>query len=99
VICKSGSRTCPIVFRDYEQAGVDASTPIGCATSGCSTTRCAIGTRKVCSFRTDEVKSANQLIYNTLHTRLLVEALADAAGARLVTAPMRIPAIRRIRGL
>jgi aminoglycoside phosphotransferase (APT) family kinase protein len=43
-------------------------------------TRCAIGTRNGLIVRDRRGEIANQLIYNTLHMRLLVEALADAMG-------------------
>ena len=51
-------------------------------------TRCAIGTRNGLLVRDRRGEIANQLIYNCMHTRLLVEALADATGAKFVTEPL-----------
>ncbi|TML12283.1 MAG: phosphotransferase family protein [Actinobacteria bacterium] len=79
----------PDRLRDYEQAGGRRVDPDRLRYFRVlAQTRCAIGTRNGVLVRDRRGEVANQLIYNTLHTRLLVEALADAAGARLVTAPM-----------
>jgi hypothetical protein len=43
-------------------------------------TRCAIGTRNGLLARDSRGEMANHLIYNTLHMRLLAEALAEAEG-------------------
>jgi len=51
-------------------------------------TRCAIGTRNGLLVRDRRGEIANQLIYNCMHTRLLVEALTDAAGVQFVTEPL-----------
>jgi hypothetical protein len=46
-------------------------------------TRCAIGTRRGLLARDHRAEMAAHLIFNTLHTRLLAEALADAEGLEL----------------
>jgi aminoglycoside phosphotransferase (APT) family kinase protein len=51
-------------------------------------TRCAIGTRTGVLVRDRRAEVANQLIYNTMHMRLLVEALADAMGMTLEREPL-----------
>ena len=51
-------------------------------------TRCSIGTRNGVLVRDRRGEVANQLIYNTMHARLLVEALADAVGVQLSTDPL-----------
>jgi len=48
--------------------------------------RCAIGTRSGWLSRDSKGEMANHLIYNTMHMRLLGEALADAFGAPLPVA-------------
>jgi hypothetical protein len=50
-------------------------------------TRCAIGTRNGLLARDSRTEMANHLIYSTLHDRLLVEALAGAAGVDLAAVP------------
>jgi aminoglycoside phosphotransferase (APT) family kinase protein len=51
-------------------------------------TRCAIGTRNGLLVRDRRGEIANQLIYNTMHSRLLVEALADAMGVSSTPSPL-----------
>lgn len=51
-------------------------------------TRCAIGTRNGLLARDSRGEMANHLIYNTLHMRLLAEALAEAEG---VEVPASVP--------
>ena len=51
-------------------------------------TRCAIGTRNGLLIRDRRGEIANQLIYNCMHTRLLVEALTDAAGVQFEAEPL-----------
>ena len=50
--------------------------------------RCVIGTRNGLLVRDRRGEIANQLIYSTLHLRLLVEALTDAMGASLSVDPL-----------
>jgi aminoglycoside phosphotransferase (APT) family kinase protein len=51
-------------------------------------TRCAIGTRNGVLVRDRRGEMANQLIYYTLHMRLLVEALTAAVGLDFETEPL-----------
>ena len=62
-------------------------------------TRCAIGTRNGVLVRDRRGEVANHLIYYTLHLRLLVEALAEAAGVQFARPnPCPTRATRRRRG-
>ena len=50
-------------------------------------TRCAIGTRRGLLARDHRAETAAHLIFNTLHQRLLAEALTDAEGLELPPTP------------
>ena len=54
-------------------------------------TRCAIGTRRGLLARDHRAEMAAHLIFNTLHLRLLAEALADAEGLDLAPTPPLAP--------
>jgi aminoglycoside phosphotransferase (APT) family kinase protein len=74
----------PDRLRDYERAGGRKIDPARLRYFRVlAQARCAIGTRRGLLARDHRAEMASHLIFNTLHMRLLAEALADAEGLEL----------------
>ena len=76
----------PDRLRDYERAGGRKIDPARLRYFRVfAQARCAIGTRRGLLARDHRAEMASHLIFNTLHMRLLAEALAEAEGLALPT--------------
>ena len=87
---RSGSPIFAARFRDYERFSGRRIDPDRLRYFRVlAQTRCAIGTRRGLLARDHRAEMAAHLIFNTLHQRLLAEALAEAEGLDLApTAPL-----------